>query len=173
MENGQLYDSLLFVVHEWTLQKTPLTNFQYNNQIQKDYRNGGKALIGSKWDNKTNQVLQILSGGSMFSFSVTIMHFKGQSRNWELSFWDVTGSVSLHNTSFPVVDEDTDVIPKEKFDTIIEILKDYSKGFIRCSKCKTRIPVSEIAGSYFAGRYCDECWNKRGMKEIEAKETYD
>lgn len=171
MENGQIYDSLHFIIHDSVFKKTPLTNFQYNNQIQKDYRNGGKALIGSKWDNKTSQILY-LSGG-FFSFSVILDHLKGKSREWLLSFWDVSGNISLYNIRFDVVNEEIDILPENIHEKIVEILTDYNKGYIRCTKCKKRIPLSEVAGSYFAGRYCDECWNKRGMKEKEAAETYD
>jgi hypothetical protein len=167
----KLYNHLIFVIHEWDFKKTPLTNFCYNTDTQKHYRDGGKALLGCKPDNQTTQSLKI--GGSFFSFHVNCMEYKGKPKSWELTFWDISGNISLYNITFPVVDETKDIIPNDAFERIIEILKDYSKSFIRCTKCSKRIPVSEIAGSYFAGRYCDHCWNEGGMKEKEAKETYN
>lgn len=147
--------------------------FQYNNPIQKEFRNGGKELIKSRWDNKTSQVLQIVSGGSMFAFSVTLNNHKGKSKYWELTFWDVSGNISVFATTTPVIDEETDIIPKEKLETIVKNLLDYSNGYIRCTRCKKQIKQSEIAGQYFAGKYCDDCWNNGGVKEQEARETYD
>lgn len=46
------------------------------------------------------------------------------------------------------------------------------KGFVNCSDCGKIIKTEEIAGRYFAGRYCKDCWEKT-WQVIEAKETYD
>ena len=55
---------------------------------------------------------------------------------------------------------------------IEKVTDDYLKGVVKCSDCKKTILESEIAGRYFAGIYCEDCWNSK-WKKIEEKETYD
>lgn len=63
--------------------------------------------------------------------------------------------------------------PTEEFlKWIYETIEKYIEGIIHCSDCGREIKKNEIAGRYFAGIYCKECWN-REWKEREAKETYD
>jgi hypothetical protein len=66
-----------------------------------------------------------------------------------------------------------DEIPNEEFIKWIEKTTDeYIKGIIHCSDCGKEINYDEIAGRYFAGNYCKDCW-EREWKEREAKENYD
>jgi hypothetical protein len=52
-------------------------------------------------------------------------------------------------------------------------LDDFEKGIIVCSKCRDKMDYNENKSHrYFAGTYCTKCW-EGGMKQIEAKETYD
>lgn len=46
------------------------------------------------------------------------------------------------------------------------------KGIYHCSDCKKEMKKNEIAGRYFAGIYCRDCW-EREWKEREEQETYD
>lgn len=63
--------------------------------------------------------------------------------------------------------------PTDKFNEWIEqITREYLDGIIHCSDCDKTIFKNEIAGRYFAGVYCDECWNGK-WKAIESKENYD
>ena len=50
--------------------------------------------------------------------------------------------------------------------------EDYSHEIIRCSDCEVAMSKDEIAGRYFAGVYCSDCWERK-WKAIEAAETYD
>ena len=49
---------------------------------------------------------------------------------------------------------------------------EYCVKKVNCSACDKEITYNEIAGRYFAGIYCKECWENK-YKEIEAKETYE
>ena len=64
-------------------------------------------------------------------------------------------------------------VPDENF---IEWLDNKIDNFLRdkinCSDCGNLISNQEVAGRYFAGQYCKECWERK-WKEIEAKEKYD
>lgn len=57
-------------------------------------------------------------------------------------------------------------------DSLYDTIKEYESGVIHCSDCGKPINKGDIAGSYFAGRYCKDCWETK-WKAIEAKETYD
>jgi len=46
------------------------------------------------------------------------------------------------------------------------------KGKAHCSDCQEIMDVDKIGGRYFAGIYCQSCW-EREWKAIEAKETYN
>ena len=63
--------------------------------------------------------------------------------------------------------------PDEEFiKWVDEKINNKIEGKIKCSDCGKLINEKEIAGRYFAGLYCKDCW-ERTWKEIEAKETYD
>ena len=51
-------------------------------------------------------------------------------------------------------------------------ISNYLNGYISCSDCGKLIKRTEVAGTYFAGSYCKDCWEGK-WKAIEAKETYD
>jgi formamidopyrimidine-DNA glycosylase len=55
---------------------------------------------------------------------------------------------------------------------MFNLCEDYGRGYVRCSDCETKIKTSEIAGRYFAGVYCKDCWDGK-WKAIEAKENYE
>lgn len=57
-------------------------------------------------------------------------------------------------------------------DWIVDVLNKYSKGFVKCSDCGKWIRKDEVAGGFFAGRYCKDCWD-REWKEVAERETYD
>ena len=64
-------------------------------------------------------------------------------------------------------------IPDDDFIEWIEnITYEYINGIVHCSDCNKSLKEEEIAGRFFAGIYCKECWEKE-WKEREAKETYD
>lgn len=57
-----------------------------------------------------------------------------------------------------------------------EDLRRIAKGDPRCSRCEQWVPT---VGSYFAGRYCEPCWNAPGpngtasLRVQAARETYE
>lgn len=68
---------------------------------------------------------------------------------------------------------DINKVPSQKFiDWIENITKEYCESIVHCSDCDKTIKKDEIAGRYFAGIYCSDCWNRK-WKAVEAKETYN
>jgi hypothetical protein len=58
--------------------------------------------------------------------------------------------------------------------TLEDRTREYSSGVLRCADCGTpmRRFSEEIAGQYFAGRYCKSCW-EREWRGRAARETYE
>ena len=66
-----------------------------------------------------------------------------------------------------------DKAPTEEFvKWIEEITYEYINDLVHCSDCRKLIKKSEIAGNYYAGIYCKDCWEKE-WKEREANENYE
>ena len=64
-------------------------------------------------------------------------------------------------------------VPSEEFIKWIEkVTEEYCKGIVHCSDCGREIHKNEIAGRYFAGIYCKNCWEGK-WKAIEAREDYN
>lgn len=89
----------------------------------------------------------------------------------------------IYNNEFDIWDNDDKFLgsfyikienpPTEEFiKWINRIVEEYIAGIVHCSDCGREIKKNEIAGRYFAGVYCKECWD-REWAEREARETYD
>lgn len=99
---------------------------------------------------------------------------------YDISMWDYKGTTGLYNSEFVVESYDS-FIPKDTIKQMIKLMEDYTKGIIPCSDCGNEIKLTEVSGSYFAGRYCKDCWlgNKGkhkdvgGWQKVESQETYN
>lgn len=89
----------------------------------------------------------------------------------------------IYNNEFTIWDNDDKFLgsfcikienpPTEGFiEWINRIAEEYIAGIVHCSDCGREIRKNEIAGRYFAGVYCKECWD-REWAEREAGESYD
>lgn len=71
------------------------------------------------------------------------------------------------------IDIDVNQPPTDEFiEWIEELTYEYCNNIIHCSDCRKVMQKKDIAGSFFAGIYCKECW-ERTWKEREARENYD
>lgn len=160
------------IIHETEFKNTPLYFYEINNcgknSIGKMFKDI-KQIIGYCYDNR-NMLLNIISGGHMFSFSV--YKIPNKPNNYELTFWDYRGSVALLSKTITVEDWETSPIPNKDFLEIREVLEAYSNGYINCSGCSQQIKINNVAGQYFAERYCVACWENK-YKAIEARENYE
>ena len=84
----------------------------------------------------------------------------------------MTGSNTVGVYTFPSVNVEADLMPQEIYRQIMDDCEDFVRGKQNCSGCNKKINKSEIAGQYFAGRYCSHCWEAK-YKAIEANETYN
>lgn len=153
-------------VPQQMLMKKPLWYFEGNNKegVQKMFKKL-KKMTGYQYDNTHLQWSNIF--GEMFTFSVYV-----SGDTWSISVWDHTGGTSVCELSQPIVDKETDTLSQENYNKLSEETKAYTRGMTKCSGCKEEIKQDDIAGRYFAGTYCEGCWEGK-WKAIEAEETYN
>lgn len=101
----------------------------------------------------------------------------------QLEYKTYSFKFGIYGTQFVLWDKDSRCLgsfsveeknpPTEEFiKWINETVEKYTEGIVHCSDCGREIKKNEIAGRYFAGIYCKECWD-REWAEREARETYD
>ena len=118
-------------------------------------------LFGLPFDNNSHAKISN-SYGDEFTFALYISNDKVN-----IHIWDCAGSTSVMQVSFVNGELSQQIIHQ-----IQNTINDYTRGKINCSDCGKQIYRSEIAGRYFAGVYCKDCWDGK-WRAIEAKETYD
>lgn len=115
-------------------------------------------------------VLKTLNSNLLNHVSIRFSNIYGEEfiigiHQKEIIVWSYTGHDVLFKTTSEFFTEDVYV-------AIVETMDNWSRGYIYCSDCGEKIHMSEIAGKYFAGNYCKECWEYK-WKAIEKNETYD
>lgn len=105
------------------------------------------------------------------------LHFCIADRAEYFTLSDHVGSMQLwgQNGLTSICYYNSKLSTDENIKKMVEYFDDYLAGFIHCSDCGKKFPAAECAHyrrSYFAGRYCQDCWDNK-WKAIEAKETYD
>lgn len=108
-----------------------------------------------------NPMVKIKYQDKLFSFSVSSL-----LKKYYVYVWDEKGTASI--CSLPVHAE----ILKSELDEINSYLEEFCQDKIRCSCCRKLMDKKDVAGRYFAGVYCKECWESE-YKAREAAETYD
>ena len=154
------------------IMERPLWYFDHNNREgMRSIYNELKSLTNYRFDN--NKKLWSNIFGDFFSISI---HFVNNQRTnkkyWEIYVWDAKGNTSIINFTQDSINKEEDVLSDQNYNILTKYTEDFSRGKVRCSDCKKEINHSEIAGRYFAGVYCNECWERK-WKVIEAKETYN
>lgn len=125
-----------------------------------------KDAVGYKWDNHHFYIKSFI-GGRLFSF---LLH--ENSTTFTLSIWDSSGNRALGTITVNKADLQDGKMPKESYTLLENLLNMYVSGNIACSKCGKIIKQEDIAGRYFAGVYCTDCW-EGGVKEQERRQNYD
>ena len=126
-----------------------------------------KEMTNYKFDNTHLKWSNIY--GELFTINI---HYSKYDYTWEISIWDSSGSIALETLNQIVENKTQDVISKQNYDSLRHVTERFSNGYLKCSGCGKEIEIQDIAGSYFAGRYCTTCWEDT-YREIEAKETYN
>lgn len=151
-----------------------------------------KKVAGLMYDN--NRLKFVSTMGTLFSLSFSQMHGTKGSFNYatyskfpgfevvgktkygllfniyRYNLWDSVGNTHLSDGVF-ACDSDKP-IPQNIQKEIAEAAKKFDNGIVACSDCGEEIKKAEAGGRYFAGVYCQECWDSE-WKAREAKETYN
>lgn len=147
---------------------TPLWYLDNNNKdgISKKFKEL-KKISGYTFDNTHLHWSNIF--GHMFSISI---HLNYKKTYWDVHVWNHTGNESILNFLQKVVTVETDVLSIDNYKKLCGVTENYVRGIIKCSGCGKEIKTTDVAGQYFAGRYCNNCWNNK-YKAIEAAENYE
>lgn len=169
------------------IMRLPISWYDFNGPEQRALVKSIKELTGNRWDSNR---LYLEYQRRTFPILVSSPHFtrqspyaasmrskgviydkEGRATNvFEIHLWDSTGLCALGG--WTVIQAPDEIIGKEMQKAIREACELFVQGKLHCSDCREVILKSEIAGSYFAGKYCEKCWEGK-WRAIEAKETYN
>ena len=134
-----------------------------------------KQLFSTIWDTQRNYLISGSARLYAFMVSYACLHYDptNSKKGCEFNFsvWDQTGTHVLFDQSFMPTNDGK--FPKELINTIYDVLGAYEDGKFHCNDCGQWMTQQEVAGRYFAGKYCKNCWENKGHKEAEARETYE
>lgn len=167
MESSILTPALF--IHQNHLRGIRLIELEGNNRGEKSlswWEQKVKDAVSHKWGN-SHVFLQTTLLGHYFRFSI-----HASTKYWEIHVWDMSGSNSICNYQTKLVDKKADVLSDDLFSKIVTDCEDFIRGIQICSGCQAKIKQTEIAGQYFAGRYCKKCWDTK-YRAIEAAESYE
>jgi len=154
-----------------------------------------KVITGNRFDNQQHVLIESSRGHYAFGLYrnqglygsekyKSLQEKFGKSvepgKVYEVTIWDAVGWITLLTIEFKIEDHNKP-IPGETVAKIKDTIGLYEQGKVHCSDCDRVIDRVDIAGRYFAGMFCAECWNgtagqhkgKGGWREIEKNETYD
>lgn len=161
------------IIYQGNFQKIKLIDLDTNSKSDESLNhieNEFKKIVEYRWGNQ-HRFLQIISGGHLFVFSVYFQTTKNPNKQiWNVTIWNDSGGIGVTSANFPVVDKENDTIPTDIFHKLIQDCCDYSNNIYKCSGCGNK--MNKIAGQYFAGIYCQKCWDSK-YKAMEVRETYD
>jgi len=121
------------------------------------YRKEFKRITGYQWDN--NHALYTNYFGKKFAIHII---------ESSIAVWDDSGKTGLLT-----VEINGDVVTCEVMDEIEKVTRQWMNGIIHCSACRKEIIyLKHNKNRYFAGVYCNKCWNDK-YKAIEAAENYE
>lgn len=91
--------------------------------------------------------------------------YSEDSEKFECYVWAHEGSLSILDKKFT---------NKDDMQTAIhQAIEQFEKDKIHCCDCGKECDYQDIRyNRYFAGIYCDDCWNRK-WKAIEEAETYE
>ena len=87
----------------------------------------------------------------------------------QISLWANDGSTCLKGVDKYDYKEG---LQEEQVKQIYDSIKNYLDGFINCDGCGKLINKKDIAGYFFAGVYCKDCWERYYKKRAE-EENYE
>ena len=111
-----------------------------------------------------NGMSKIMYKNKLFTFSVFIQ-LNGYV---DIMFWDIKGTTSIFNITAKDL-----IVTDKQVNEIQKRLENYCNNIVECSECHKELQIGkDIAGTYYAGVYCRDCWESK-WKAIEARDNYE
>lgn len=128
-----------------------------------------KRAVGE--NNRGSVKIRFSNGyGTEFAFMLSKHTHMTTKETWyDLSVWDSLGHTSVISGIVPENSKERQAFIKK----VVDFTEEYTRGKIHCSDCGKIVNYHDVQNNrYFAGIYCDDCWNRK-WKAIEAKENYN
>ena len=169
MENTKMISCTPYIVIDYmTFRNGMMGNLDEFISELKEASDAVRIAVNYKWTNGNTRFSNIF--GTEFSFMLSKHEHISTKETWyDLSVWDTYGSTAIVSGIVPEnINERRDFIKK-----VLDFSEEYTKGKIHCSDCGKIVNYRDVQENrYFAGIYCDDCWNRK-WKAIEAEETYN
>lgn len=163
-----IYCTPYIVVDYMTFQNGMMGDLDKFIEDLKEVGNAVKVAVDHRWANPNTRFSNIY--GAEFAFGLyKHTHLTTKQTWYDLSVWDSLGTTAVISGIVPENTNERRAFVKKVLDTS-EI---FTTGKIHCSDCGKLVNYRDVQNNkYFAGIYCDDCWNGK-WKEIEAKENYN
>lgn len=126
-----------------------------------------KTLVNNPYDEQNK--LWISPSNNVFSLHVRLPK---NSKQWHITMFTPNGLTHVKMLYQRKLHYLTDILTPRIYNKMVQEAEMYDKGFIRCSQCREYIRRRSIAGGFYAGVYCESCW-EGSVKERAACENYD
>lgn len=167
--------SFKIVIPFHVLENTALMHLHRGSKKMQELDGAMKLLTNSENDNP-RYVLDL--DGYLHSIGIYETKDAYGNSKYHLHIWDVRGSISLYSKEIktekikhPQYNFDIKVIAQSQLQDLKKTLRAWNRdSTVNCTKCGK--PHNNLSNQYFAGVYCQSCWDN-GIKQQEAQETYE
>lgn len=167
--------SFKIVIPFHVLENTALMHLHRGSKRMEELDGAMKLLTNSQNDNPR---FSLDLDGYLHSIGIYESKDAYGNPDYHLHIWDVRGTISLYSkkikkakTKHRQYNFDITVIDPEQLKELKKILRAWNRdSTVSCTKCGR--PHNNLSNQYFAGVYCNTCW-EGGIKQQEARETYE
>lgn len=156
------------VVNYTTFEKGMMGDLDEFISELKEASDAVKNAVGYKWGNGNIRFSNIY--GTEFSFMLSKHKNINTKEAWhDISVYGTYGSTAIISGVIPENSNERQSFIKK----VMAYSEEYTKGIIHCSDCGKAVNYLNVQKNrYFAGIYCDDCWNRK-WKAVEEKENYN
>lgn len=126
-----------------------------------------KEATGYRFDNDHTVWSDIY--GNLRAISI---HGASHKKTWVIQIWDEKGQTSILGLTQPMIDRDTDVMTRDNYDKLSSASEKFMRGKVACSACSKETDSVGNGRRFYAGIYCEACWENTYKKQA-ASENYN
>lgn len=144
------------------------------NEFESKFRDKNLGFIESYLIGKRNQLESIMEGSfNQVRFIINIRGYRAvfKVREGKIMVWTSGGSILVY-------ERETFKLKVRYIRQIEKIVKNLINDIYPCSRCGDLITKDDIAGVYYGGVYCEDCWEKKGksgksIKDMEEEDMHN